>query len=286
MACVDGATETEPSILLGAFHVLAPFTTVPFFLANGTNRVWAIIGPLICALVSGYGYLLLARRGQRWRQERHERELREAEQRFQRSEREREQLVRDLHDSVASELSLVALLVQTRARDPAHAAELAPILNAARTGLASLRSVLHAIPQAPIQLQLLAAGLMMICEPFARSLGASLQVMVKRGETAILSGHLRTAVVRMFREVVHNALRHGGARRIEVIFEADDDHLYLEVADDGAGFDPATRHAGMGLRGMRERARELGGSFEVASTPGQGTRVWIVSPLRRVECPR
>ena len=74
MACINGATESQPSILLGACHVIAPFAATPFFLAFGTSYTWALVGPLICTLASGYGYQFLARRGQLWRQERHDRE--------------------------------------------------------------------------------------------------------------------------------------------------------------------------------------------------------------------
>lgn len=287
MACVDGATETEPSILLGALHLIAPFATVPFFLANGTNRVWAIVGPLVCALVSGYGYQLLARRGQRWRQERHERELHQAELRFEKSERERRRLVRDLHDSVATELSFVALLVQLEAEDSVRAGErAASILDAARAGLHGLRGVLQAIPQASIQLHVLADSLMMAAGRIADCFAAKVTVTVRRERIVILRGEVRTAVVRIFQEVIHNALRHGDAKHIDAVFDTDDDTVYLEVVDDGTGFDPGAGGGGTGITGMQERARELGGSLHVMSRVGQGATVQLRLPLRGLEGPR
>lgn len=290
MACINGATESQPSILLGMLHVAAPLATTPVFLAIGASRAWGVTGPLICSLISGYGYLFLARRGQLWRQERHERELRAAEARLHASECERERLGRDLHDTVGTALSLVALygtLVQDGAEDPAHARQLAAtIRDAARVGLDDLRGVLLALPHAPITVQQLADGLAMVTGRAARSAGAALRVDVHRGGSVVLSGELRVALVRTFQELVHNALRHGSARRIDASLDADADSVALIVADDGVGFDPHIPGGGTGLAGARSRAGEIGGRFEVASCPGQGTRVQLTLPRARGEAAR
>jgi signal transduction histidine kinase len=59
----------------------------------------------------------------------------------------------------------------------------------------------------------------------------------------------------------------------------DQDAMVLEVDDDGRGFDPArATGAGQGLRNLRERAQALGGHTEIASTPGQGTKVQVTIP--------
>jgi signal transduction histidine kinase len=57
------------------------------------------------------------------------------------------------------------------------------------------------------------------------------------------------------------------------------------VRDNGRGFDPAMRSTGFGLVGMRERAELLGGTVEVTSTPGSGTRIRAVLPVTRADAP-
>jgi signal transduction histidine kinase len=75
----------------------------------------------------------------------------------------------------------------------------------------------------------------------------------------------------------HIALRHAAAASVQVYIRAGDDHVELEVVDDGRGFDPdaASDTGGIGLIGMRERVEELGGELTVLSAPGEGTRVRV-----------
>jgi hypothetical protein len=58
-----------------------------------------------------------------------------------------------------------------------------------------------------------------------------------------------------------------------------DDAMFLDISDDGQGFDPATARSGMGLSNLRERARALGGTADITSAPGQGTRIHTEIPL-------
>jgi signal transduction histidine kinase len=87
--------------------------------------------------------------------------------------------------------------------------------------------------------------------------------------------------VRIVREAVANAARHGRAGRIAVSLTCSHE-LRLSVADDGCGFDPATRpthpDAGFGLLSMGERAEALGGSLAVRSAPGAGATIEVVLP--------
>jgi signal transduction histidine kinase len=88
-------------------------------------------------------------------------------------------------------------------------------------------------------------------------------------------------VLRIAQEALHNALRHAAAERIAVRIGERDGTLAVEVADDGAGFDPQdadlrARH--LGLTSMEERAQRLGGRLDVRSAPGAGTRVRLEVP--------
>jgi len=66
---------------------------------------------------------------------------------------------------------------------------------------------------------------------------------------------------------------------VEVVLSNSHNKAWVEVADDGWGFDPASIRSGVGLWGMRERVSEIGGEFAVESGPGQGTRVKAKFPI-------
>ena len=83
-------------------------------------------------------------------------------------------------------------------------------------------------------------------------------------------------VFRIAQEALHNALRHAGAARIDVVLRSEPGRVELEVGDDGTGFEPAApglRSRSLGLTTMAERARAAGGALTIDSAPGSGTTV-------------
>jgi signal transduction histidine kinase len=84
---------------------------------------------------------------------------------------------------------------------------------------------------------------------------------------------------RVCQESLRNVSKHSKADEAKVLLEADEDGLTLVVSDSGVGFDPETTMGGMGLLGMRERARLAGGTFEVRSRPGAGTEAAAFVPI-------
>ena len=92
---------------------------------------------------------------------------------------------------------------------------------------------------------------------------------------------IRIALARILQEGLSNAYRHGGASKVGVSLRqvrgSLQPRLRLDIVDNGAGFDiaGALGDAHFGLRGMRDRVEMVGGSFDLASTPGQGTRVTV-----------
>ncbi|HSQ08905.1 MAG TPA: GAF domain-containing sensor histidine kinase, partial [Chromatiaceae bacterium] len=105
------------------------------------------------------------------------------------------------------------------------------------------------------------------------------------GRGAQMPEEVRTAVYRIFQESLNNAWKHAQAERIEAILDLQEHHLCLEVRDDGIGFE-VPRHLGgyvgkgkLGLVSMRERAEEVGGTCEIESEPGRGTRIVVRIPL-------
>jgi signal transduction histidine kinase len=93
-----------------------------------------------------------------------------------------------------------------------------------------------------------------------------------------------TAAYRIAQETFTNAARHSSATRVDVSLAAEDGLLSLSVADNGRGFDTKDLldSRGLGVAGMRERASLVGGSLEIHSWPGKGTRVVFRVPIGRV----
>jgi len=90
-----------------------------------------------------------------------------------------------------------------------------------------------------------------------------------------------TAVFRMVQEALTNAARHARATRVRIDVRESDGHLLVEVADDGRGITEAQRSGlgSLGLLGMRERARLLGGELTISGGPGRGTRITARVPV-------
>jgi signal transduction histidine kinase len=99
-----------------------------------------------------------------------------------------------------------------------------------------------------------------------------------------LPSAMETALYRIVQEAVTNAIRHAGARHMEIRVWQEDAMVHAAVRDDGRGFDADATMAqrgerGLGLLGMRERVDALGGRFVLHSTLGQGTEVSVAIPI-------
>jgi signal transduction histidine kinase len=96
-----------------------------------------------------------------------------------------------------------------------------------------------------------------------------------------LNADLRRHVFLIFKEILNNIVRHADATTVHVEVILAPRQLHLAVTDDGRGFDMAGAAEGQGLRSMQRRASSLGGALEVTPSPGTGTRVTLILPLRR-----
>lgn len=104
-----------------------------------------------------------------------------------------------------------------------------------------------------------------------------------------LSPAVEVRLFRIVQEAVNNAVRHGHPRQLRVSMDIKDGCIDLLVEDDGQGFDASRsqvemlRQGHLGLTGMRERARELGGELTVESQPSQGSRIHLRAPVEQAE---
>jgi two-component system NarL family sensor kinase len=194
-------------------------------------------------------------------------------------EDERRRLQRDLHDGLGPTLaSLYQRVDAARSlleRDPAGAERLlADVGEQTKRVIDDIRRLVRDLRPPELD-ELGLAGAV-------RAAGSRLAgpcVTVDGRDLPELPPVVETAAYRIATEALTNAARHGTARSAEVRLEAEDQALVLTVRDDGRGIS-ATDRPGTGLRSMRERAEELGGTCEVAAPPTGGTEVRVVLPLR------
>jgi signal transduction histidine kinase len=115
---------------------------------------------------------------------------------------------------------------------------------------------------------------------YERKTGAAVTLDSKSG-TEPMSLSVKITLYRLLQESLANGFRHAGGSGQHVEVRAEEDRLMVEVSDRGEGFDPGVEatEGHMGLAGMRERIEILGGSFDLQSRPGQGTRIRVVLPM-------
>jgi signal transduction histidine kinase len=197
---------------------------------------------------------------------------------------ERNRIAREIHDTLAQ--GLAGIVVQLQAaeawlhREPERARQaVAQATDLARSSLQEARhSVWDLRPQALQSTDLLVAireELDLVQE--RSSVTGTLEV---QSPLPRVSPQAEVAAFRIVKEAVANALQHGRPTKIEVTSSSDGSNLRLEVRDDGTGFDQsAPSHQGaFGITSMGERAAACGGSLELISRPGEGTRVILKLP--------
>jgi signal transduction histidine kinase len=116
--------------------------------------------------------------------------------------------------------------------------------------------------------------------------GLAVDSTLKLGVQARLEPEIEGTIYRLVQEALSNIAKHSGAGRARVEIIEAGGRIAIEVQDEGEGFDPGERPRGFGLVGMRERVELAGGTLEISSSPGAGTRVTATLPARHVERPQ
>ena len=195
-------------------------------------------------------------------------------------EEERRRVRRDLHDGIGPLLSALGTHADVAAlrleRDPARVPELmARIRQIADDAMTGLRRVVDDLQ--PVGLDEL--GLRGALEELASSLSSDTGRVQVVGTTGTpLPAAVEVAVYRIVAEAANNALRHGHARLVRVVLAREESQLALEIRAAARG-GPETGTPGLGLASMRDRADELGATFEL-ETSERGTTVRASFPVR------
>ena len=249
--------------------VFGAFACIHYFLYPSLYSQWFYTGDVFRLLF----YLLLVTGVAReiWHYEGQTRRLAVLE--------ERRRIARDLHDGLAQELSYIAGAAKTLRAEPILSLTVTRIGAAAERALDESRRAIAALTQPSDDC--FDRALAQAAFEVANRVGTRLALELDPGVR--VSARTQEQLIRIVREAVTNAARHGRAETVKVAL-TNGDGLTLLIADDGLGFEPdATNGLGFGLVSMTERAHALGGELRVVSAPAGGTAVSVVLPQAALE---
>ncbi|WP_420645596.1 histidine kinase [Candidatus Leptofilum sp.] len=194
---------------------------------------------------------------------------------------ERQRLSREIHDTLAQQFtSIIMHLSAARlGNSTAIQTHLQQVEQAAREGLDESRRIIW-----DMRPELLDdATLVESIEGVAARWSAENKIQVETAVTGTphpLDDAIETALLRITQEALHNIKKHAKAQVVNITLSYMPSLLALDIADNGKGFDTSRRNGrGFGLKTMRERAEELGGSLTIESELGQGTAVAVSLPI-------
>jgi signal transduction histidine kinase len=193
---------------------------------------------------------------------------------------ERAHLARELHDDIAQQMSILRIDLETlrhRGGESIQDNELLAETSARAAAAAeSLRELSHRLHPANLRL----VGLTTALRNLQRELSMSGVSIIFSSESvpASLSQDVMMCVYRVAQESLNNAIKHGHAKEVSVRLRGAPDGLTMTVDDNGMGFDVRTVPRGLGLISMSERVEQLGGTLQIRSEPGGGTRLEVRIP--------
>ena len=194
---------------------------------------------------------------------------------------ERTRIAVELHDTIAQNLTGVSLEIdsaeQLAEKDKSgmmkHLAMASRALQSCRN---ELRNCLWDLRSRALEEDDLNEAIRRTVAPLVSDVDLAIRFNVPRKALADDTAHV---LMRIVRELVQNAVRHGGASSVKIAGSLEDGVLRFSVRDDGRGFDPEDRPGVMqghfGLQGIRERLNQFSGEMSIESAPGKGAKVSI-----------
>jgi signal transduction histidine kinase len=199
-------------------------------------------------------------------------------------EEERRNLSRELHDEVGQSMSALLVELGTLVSmlppgDPVAQEQFQRVKKLAESNVGVVRNMALLLRPSMLDDLGLVPALKWQAREVARRTGMKVRVDAEDVSDDLPDLH-RTCIYRVVQEALHNATRHSKATQVRVVVRRDAAGVCVEIQDDGAGFH-SRQEKGMGILGMEERVRHLGGELHVQSEPGRGTSVSIRLPLPR-----
>lgn len=235
-----------------------------------TRQQW-----LRAALAAGIGVIILGVAGALiwWRRQRR---ARQAE-----LEELRQRIARDLHDEIGSSLGSIALIAQDILAEggqvPGVRQDLAEIKDIADETVDAMRDMTRLMQSDRYGADDLPTLLRDAADRMLRGLTHTITV-AEGTPTRGLPVDRQRDLILMFKETLHNIIRHAAATEVYITLAPTTTSLTLTVRDNGRGFDPAATTSGMGLTNLRRRAAKHGGTLDITTAAGHGTTLRLDLP--------
>ncbi|WP_213422425.1 sensor histidine kinase [Bhargavaea massiliensis] len=199
---------------------------------------------------------------------------------------ERQRLARELHDSVSQQLFAASMLLSAmaereRAETGSTSRTLGQVEKTVQQAQVEMRALLLHLRPAPLNDKTLSEGLRGLLHELDEKVHFTIRGRI---EDVPLSKGAEDHLFRIAQETLSNTLRHAKATELDVLFVERDGLAIFRVQDNGVGFrDGDGKSGSYGLRNVRERAVEIGGTCKIVSVPSQGTIVEVKLPVTRPE---
>jgi signal transduction histidine kinase len=197
-------------------------------------------------------------------------------------EEERKRLARELHDEVGQALTSILIRLRTL-QDETELETVVDRVDGLRyltaQTIEELRRISMDLRPAALDSLGIVPALKWYAEQSASSSGIDIQFSGPE-KLERLPSETEVVLYRVAQEGINNAVRHAEAQSIQITLSRSRRSVWLDVRDDGKGYNPGEMDRGFGLVGIRERVELLHGKCGVESSPGWGTRLWIEIPLQ------
>ncbi|MBN2556812.1 MAG: GAF domain-containing protein [Anaerolineales bacterium] len=205
-------------------------------------------------------------------------------------EETRRKLARDLHDGPTQTMAAIAMRVNFAKRmlikQPEKVSdELDRIEDMARATTKEIRHMLFTLRPLILESQGLGAALAQLGEKIEVTHGQSIRVQADRDAARGLSGETQVVMFYIAEEAVNNACKHAAAEQVQIRLIRQAHGVVMEIKDDGVGFsvgavdDHYEQSGSLGMVNMRERAEMIGGTLQIETDVGRGTRVTLLVPF-------
>lgn len=196
-------------------------------------------------------------------------------------EEERKRIAREIHDELGQALTALKIdvdwLTERLSGEGKFGERLKSMSNILLETVSSVRRIAEHLRPGMLDDLGLAAAIEWQVDQFGARSGIRCRLSMNREEFEV-DERLSICIYRIVQEALTNVARHSGAENVDVLVEENESGMFIEVRDDGRGFDMEQKHHSYGLLGIRERVEMLGGKVEVSSNPGEGTVVRVRFP--------
>lgn len=231
-----------------------------------SNLIKAALGALGLIFIFSYLYLL----AKHWR--------------YRAVAEERERLANEIHDTLAQSFAGIGFQLQAIRNSLPRGAETLEsqvdlAISMTRTSHGEARRSIAGLRPKSLGHTSLLSALRECAEGMVKNGNVIVETYGEEGGRT-LPIRIKDTLYRIGQEAIANSIRHADPRVIRVRLQRTPESICLSVEDDGHGFIADSHHSGFGLLGMRKRAESISATLTVKSTPGSGTRVEVLSPLR------